>query len=94
MHDDDEDEGGNLQFPGRDDFEDADANGFEGADTITCPRCGKQVYEEAQRCHKCGHWIDHRHESRLPRWVIITAIICLIIAVLWALFPTTVHWGP
>ncbi len=70
-------------------FDDSDAQGDDltdwanqdGVDTVKCPKCGRQVYEEAEQCHYCGHWIDRQHRARLPMWVIVTAVICLLMAI-------------
>ena len=29
-------------------------------ETVPCPACGAEVYEDAERCPACGDWITHR----------------------------------
>lgn len=29
----------------------------DSAETITCPQCGGNVYEDAPQCPACGEWI-------------------------------------
>jgi uncharacterized paraquat-inducible protein A len=78
-----------------DDGEDLDArefrepesndNGF--AETVPCPSCRAQVYEEAERCPRCGTYITHEEfSSRRPWWFLIAALLCLLVALSWALW--------
>ena len=36
--------------------EDADP---DESDVVTCPKCGADVYEDAEQCPICGEWIEH-----------------------------------
>lgn len=82
-----------------DEFDDADGSwGDEGewseADawsddepTVACPYCGEEMLEDAPQCSHCGNYIsaeDHQAVTK-PRWVVVTAILCLIMAVGWLL---------
>jgi len=85
----DEDENSDAyKFPEFGQPDAADLDDAEELHTVTCPKCGKQVYEEAERCHKCGHWIERQHHASLPLWVIITALACLLMALIY-----TFWWG-
>lgn len=49
-----------------------------------CPRCKRAVYHDAERCPHCGHYLndEDEHATRLqPKWVIVTAAVCLIVFV-------------
>jgi len=44
-----------------------------GVETLTCPSCGLQVYEDSEKCPYCGDWIiplaAHSHRPAWVRWV-------------------------
>lgn len=40
-----------------DDWEYPDDSIDDAADTLPCPECGTAVYEDAEQCHACGHYI-------------------------------------
>jgi hypothetical protein len=73
-----------------DEFEHDEYAGFEtSADdedqTIPCPHCGKEVYEEALRCPACGEYITEPGGwfSRKPTWVLIGVAISALIVLYW-----------
>jgi len=72
-HDDDDDEW-------EDDTDD------DGDDTIPCPHCKKEIYDGAEQCPYCGQYISEEDSPReaKPLWIVIGAILCLAVAVLWA----------
>lgn len=44
-----------------------------GSETIPCPACGSQVYDEAEWCHKCGHVMTEAAAAKgTPSWVFLT----------------------
>jgi len=44
-----------------------------GSETIPCPACGAQVYDEASWCHKCGQVLGDPADAKAPRaWVLLT----------------------
>lgn len=54
--------------------------------TIRCPRCRKFIFDDAEQCPYCKTWITGEEATgQKPLWFIITAIVCLIIALLWVL---------
>jgi hypothetical protein len=83
-----------------DDYEDAhDAADPEGTDprdiarfdrdTIACPDCGREIYADASHCPYCRTLLtrdEYTGSHRKPMWFVITAIVCLVIALLWVLF--------
>lgn len=80
-------------------YEPADDEGEDGLDaseypepeedddgTAPCSHCGKDKYEESERCPYCGNY-DSREDSpsRPPLWIVVTAILCLLVAGMWVL---------
>lgn len=51
--------------------QDADIDRF-GGETRPCPKCGTDLYDEAEWCHKCGHVLTPA-DTKVPAWVMITA---------------------
>jgi hypothetical protein len=60
------------------DTDDDDGPG-ESAETIACPNCGRDVYEFAEQCPKCGHFLTREDASHTthPRWVFWVTIALL-----------------
>jgi hypothetical protein len=59
----------------------------EEDDTIPCPYCGRAIYEDAPACPHCGNYISDEDAppGQKPWWLIVGALVCLAILVLWAL---------
>jgi hypothetical protein len=59
---------------------------WQDDDTISCPYCRREIHEESVRCPHCENYISE--EDAPPRrswWFWICALICLFLAVGWAL---------
>jgi predicted nucleic acid-binding Zn ribbon protein len=57
----------------------------DSTDTVPCPYCGAPVYEDAERCPACENYLSEEDApSRKPRWILWTAIVCLVVARGWA----------
>jgi hypothetical protein len=75
-----------------DDFDESDDADFDSADgddeTAPCPFCGEEIYDDAERCSACGKYLSREDApaDRKPLWFIVGAIVCLAIAILWAIF--------
>jgi hypothetical protein len=56
------------------------------SETIPCPECGAEVYEDAVRCPRCGTYItaDTHPWSGRPVWWILLGLVG-VVAVIWAL---------
>jgi predicted nucleic acid-binding Zn ribbon protein len=69
-----------------DDDDDQDSDDGDNA-TVPCPRCGASIYEDTPRCPECGWYLTDadRARSTRPLWVIVTALVCLGMALWWAL---------
>ena len=66
-----------------DDEDDYGDDEDEEEPTILCPYCRAEIWEEAVQCPECGEYIydEARIERRtlLPRWVMLTAVLCLLL---------------
>ncbi len=51
--------------------------------TVKCPGCGTELMDDVQECWKCGRSLDSRntHETGLPTWVVLTAVVLLLLVV-------------
>jgi flagellin-like protein len=80
-------------------FEDLDYD-QDDTDLASCPHCGQEVYDDADRCPECGQNIvggrdpggprsgsgpARRGESPVATWVIVTAIVLAIAFLLYCL---------
>ncbi|MEK7269623.1 MAG: hypothetical protein AAB215_01625 [Planctomycetota bacterium] len=52
----------------------------DGDETIPCPNCRAPVYEDAERCPRCGTWIseDDRLPEQRPVWFWIALALALL----------------
>ena len=64
---------------------DVEAGDADSVDTVVCPGCKRQVYEDADLCPHCGQFLLRDSSSRKPWWVIVGIVACLIVIVLLAL---------
>ena len=62
-----------------------DDDGEEGGvDTVACPHCFRPVYEDAERCPGCGHYLSSEDApSRHPRWLVVGVLVCLVVVLGW-----------
>jgi hypothetical protein len=76
----DEDDLDDSEYPEPDDDSEDDG-------TVPCPYCGAALYEDAERCPRCENYVSREDApSRVPLWVKVTALVCLVVAVLWAVY--------
>lgn len=54
----------------------------DDADDDVCPSCGAAVYHDADQCPRCGHYLTHEQATRPAKWVIVAAIVCLAVILL------------
>jgi predicted nucleic acid-binding Zn ribbon protein len=82
---DDDDDWDDREDPDEADIDDHD---HIPAETVPCPYCGKDVYENAELCPHCRSYIS-REDSRPPRrpkWLAIGAIVTVVvILVVWVM---------
>jgi len=49
-----------------------------GGDTLDCPRCGYEVYDEASVCPRCGEIFESVHRTeRKRKWLLVVALVVL-----------------
>ena len=74
------------ELPDPSDVDDADDE--NESDTKPCPHCRKPVYEDADVCPHCRNFISTEAEppALVERALTIIVVLCLIIALMWALF--------
>ncbi len=60
--------------------QDADLGDEESTDTVVCPECGADVYEDADQCPVCGMFVipDTRIWSGKPLWWVALGVLGLI----------------
>ncbi|MFN9369798.1 MAG: hypothetical protein ACK6CT_13705 [Planctomycetia bacterium] len=53
--------------------------------TVRCPACRQEMLEDSPRCPACGHYPSTADDvgTGKPAWVIVTALICLGMALWW-----------
>jgi hypothetical protein len=61
------------EFPGEDEAEEFDD---DQAELVECPRCGVDIYEDAEQCPLCGEWITHDTSawSGRPWWWVVLGV--------------------
>ena len=68
-----------------DDFDEyPDDHSDDSTETVPCPECGAQVYEDAPQCPRCGNYITHdtRVWTGRPLWWIILGILGVLATIL------------
>jgi len=76
-----------------DEFEEEDDDEVYGLEededpVIPCPNCGKEVFDDAEQCPSCGHWLapDRSPMRGRPSWFLILGFGGAILAILLWLF--------
>jgi hypothetical protein len=54
-----------------------------GSETIQCPRCRSEMYDEAEMCMRCGHIRGEADASGLPPWAVGVAVVLIGVVTLW-----------
>jgi hypothetical protein len=55
-------------------------------DTVPCPNCGRQIYDDAERCPYCENYIteeDTPPSARKPWWLILGVLACMYVVYRW-----------
>jgi predicted nucleic acid-binding Zn ribbon protein len=56
--------------------------------TVPCPYCGREIVEDIATCPYCENYLsreDSPNPQPRPQWVLWTAVLCLLMALMWAL---------
>lgn len=72
------------------DFDDDISDEWQSDDhveTLACPSCGEQIYEEAQQCPHCGQYVTPSSSPLLgrPWWFVVLGILGIIAFVVYSL---------
>lgn len=56
--------------------------------TIKCKKCGTELLDDVAECWKCREPVQrrHTHETGLPTWVVVTALVLLALLIGWLVF--------
>jgi len=67
-----------------DEFPDENQHDDAPSQTIPCPECGADVYEDAVRCPHCGNYITHdtRVWSGRPLWWVVLGLLGILATIL------------
>ncbi len=55
--------------------------------TYPCPECGREIYDDSERCPHCGHYISEEDSppSRPAWWIVLGVLLCLLVIGFWLL---------
>jgi hypothetical protein len=67
--------------------DDDDWDDDDDVETVPCPYCRRAMPEDAPRCPYCENYISEEDAppGRKPTWIVVGAVLCLLMALLWAL---------
>ena len=55
-------------------------------ETIPCPHCLEPVYEDAEWCPACGHYLSREDAPRRhPWWLLLGVVVCLAVVLRWVI---------
>ena len=66
---------GDISRDGPQDIDLAEFGDDESSDTVPCPSCGADIYEDADRCPACGDFVVLRARGSSSRWWWILAVL-------------------
>ena len=68
-----------------DEADGCDDTGGEYTQTISCPECGSDFYEDAPQCPMCGHYLTAHDRSGQSWWWAAVVVMLIISVLLWLL---------
>lgn len=85
--DDDAPDGADDDMDDMDDVDDMDDDALDDDPTVPCPFCRHEIFEDSPRCPSCGRYLsaDDFARQAKPLWVVVTAVVCLLVAI-WLAF--------
>ena len=77
-----------MRWADDEDQDDLDSDDYGSDDediTVPCPHCGRHIVEDIATCPYCGNYpsLEDNPAPSRPRWVIWTAVLCLLMAIMW-----------
>ena len=64
-------------------WNDGEDDDVENAAAIPCPECGAELFDDADHCHRCGHWLSEADRRAMwsgtqrPAWIKWVAVVML-----------------
>ena len=70
-----------------DEDDDWEAEADESEDTCPCPYCGRQVYDDAERCPYCEQYLSGEDAPASPKslWIVVGVVVALGLIFWWTL---------
>ncbi len=64
-----------MDYDDEDDLYDED----DAAETMVCPECGEDVYEDVEQCPSCGYYFTAGDRTELkPFWKLVALIVAIV----------------
>ncbi|HMF13946.1 MAG TPA: hypothetical protein VKE94_16625 [Gemmataceae bacterium] len=55
-------------------------------DTMACPYCGRDIYDDAERCPYCENYLSREDApARHSPWIVVGVVLALAAAAYWIL---------
>ncbi|MBX9681310.1 MAG: zinc ribbon domain-containing protein [Gemmataceae bacterium] len=71
----------------REDPEDPEGPEADDEGLMPCPHCFAVIHDDSEQCPRCGQYLSREDApSNKPRWIVVTAVIVLAIAIAQAAF--------
>lgn len=70
-----------------DDDEDRDEEGGDDGGVLApCPHCGEEIYDDAERCPKCGMYLSAEDApgAGWPLWMKVGAVLAILVCAMLA----------
>lgn len=55
------------------------------SDTVRCPECGAEIYEDVELCPRCGFYVEGASDHSLadrPRWFVVLGVLGILATLL------------